>query len=489
MQRPLKARVLGDVVPRGIGNGARWNAFAASPGRINLFRKKTLRIPLVRPLKSLVIVGAALFLAFGSVMAPTALPRAAGDTATSTDPSAERAALQTQLQQLGGQINQYEGQISSYESQGNTLKGEIGILNAKIAKLNLQIQATHLTIQELDQQIASTQSQIGITQADIASKKTAIGGLMESLYQNDQVNLVEIFLKSPRLSDFWSNAQNIALIQDNLRVAVQQVTDLQSALTDQEQQFEASKADAASAAVYQQAQAAEVASTKGQKTQLLTATQGQESKYQTLLTQTKATAAQIRSRIFELLGGGQLSFGDAYQYAKLAGAATGIDPAFILAILDRESALGQNVGQCNYETAMQPSDIPTFLQITASLNLDPNTMMVSCANADGAYGGAMGPAQFIPSTWELYASAVANVTGNHPASPWNNADAFVATALYLQDAMTGCKSVYSAVTSEERCTAAKYYAGSRWRNYLWTYGEAVVERSQSFAGDIQTLTS
>lgn len=449
------------------------------------------RIPLTNCLKAMIVVGAAMFLVFGSAVAPTNIPRAVGDTSTSTttDAATERAALQDQLQQLEGQINQYEGQISSYESQGNTLKGEIGLLNAKIAKLNLQIRATNLTIQQLDQQISETESQITVTQADIATKKAAIGGLMQGLYQNDQVSMVEVFLQNPRLSDFWNDSQNILLVQDNLRVAVQQVTDLQTQLQSQEQQFQASKDDAASAAQYQQAQAAEVAGTKDQESQLLSQTKGQESKYQTLLALTKATAAQIRNRIFQLLGGGQLSFGDAYQYAKLAGGATDIDPAFILAILDRESALGQNVGQCSYKTAMRPSDIPTFLQITATLGLDPNTMMVSCANTDGAYGGAMGPAQFVPSTWELYGSQVATITGHNPPSPWNNGDAFAATALYLENAMTGCRALYSAVTSVERCTAAKYYAGSRWRSYLWTYGEAVVERAQSFAGDIQTLTS
>lgn len=489
MQRPLKPRVLGDVVPRGREKRAQWDAFAAPSLRLNLSAKKALRIPLTRALKALVVIAGAVFLVFGSVSAPTSIPHAAGDTATTTDAAAERAALQDQLQQLESQMNQYEGQIASYESQGNTLKGEIDLLNAKIARLNLQIRATNLTIQELDQQIAGTQSQITITQADIANKQAAIGGLMQSLYQNDHLSLVEIFLRDPHLSDFWSDSQNILLVEDNLRVAVEQVTALQSQLQDQVQQFEASKADAASAAAYQKAQAAEVAGTKDQKTQLLVATKGQESKYQVLLTQTRQTAAQIRSRIFQLLGGGQLSFGDAYQYAKLAGGATGIDPAFILAILDRESALGQNVGQCNYKTAMRPTDIPTFLRITASLGLDPNTMMVSCANVDGAYGGAMGPAQFIPSTWELYADQVTSITGHRPPSPWNNADAFAATALYLNDAMAGCRAIYSAPTSQERCTAAKYYAGARWRNYLWTYGEAVVERAQSFAGDIKTITS
>jgi len=494
MQGPSKPRLFGDV-------SSRWNAFDDPSRRLNLSRRKTFRIPLTRSLKALISLAGVGFLFFGSANAPTVLPLAVGDTTTtppagtsaavpsSTDTTAERNALQDQLQQLEGQIDQYEGQISSYEQQGNTLSGQISTLNAKISKLNLQIQATNLTIAELDNQIASTQSEIAVTQNDIDTKKTAIAGLVQALYENDHTTLVEAFLKNPQLSDFWSDTQNIALIQDDLRVAVDQITSLQSQLQDQETQFVASKSDAASAAAYQQAQAAEVAATKTQKSQLLTATKGQESKYQQLLAVTKATAAQIRNRIFQLLGGGQLSFEDAYQYAKLASGATGIDPSFILAILDRESALGQNVGQCSYKTAMSPSNRPIFLNITSQLGLDPNTMMVSCPNADGAYGGAMGPAQFVPSTWELYASGVSNITGDDPPSPWKNADAFAATALYLKDGMVGCQAVYTALVSQERCTAAKYYAGSRWRNYLWTYGEAVVERAQGFAADIQTINS
>jgi peptidoglycan hydrolase CwlO-like protein len=500
MQRPLKPRVLGDIA-------SRWNAYSEPKDRLNLSHRKVFRLPLTRSLKAFIVMAGIVFLFFGSADAPTvALPRAAGDAtataastvtsatatttgASSTDTTAEQNALQAQLQQLETQIDQYQGQISSYQQQGSTLSGQINTLNAKIASINLQIQATTLTITQLDDQISSTQSEITTTQSDIDQKKAAIGSLVQALYENDQTSLVEVFLKDPRLSDFWSDTQDISLLQDNLRVAVDQITDLQSQLQDQEQQFEASKSDAASAAAYQQAQAQEVSTTKSQKSELLTETKGQESKYQTLLTQTQATAAQIRNRIFQLLGGGQLSFEDAYQYAKLASGATGIDPSFILAILDRESALGQNIGQCNYKTAMSPSNIPIFLQITSQLNLDPNTMMVSCANADGAYGGAMGPAQFEPSTWELYASAVSSITGDNPPSPWNNADAFAATALYLKDGMTGCESVYSATIDQERCTAAKYYAGSRWRSYLWTYGEAVVERAEGFASDIQTINS
>ncbi len=482
---------MGDIVPLCPRGKGRWDAFGAPSRRLNLSpTQRIVRIPITNIARSAVVLGAIAFFVFGSVIAPTVLIRASGDTTNSASSTiAERSQLESQLQQLEGQIDQYEGQISSYEKQGNTLSNQIGVLNDKIAKLNLQIRATNLTLTELNQNIAQTQSQIVVTQSNIVDKKAALGNLLQGLYENDQVTLIEAFLRDPQLSDFWNDTQNITLLQDNLRVAVQQVTDLQGQLQDQEQQFEASKADTANIAVYQQAQADEITSTKTQKNQLLTETEGQESKYQALLQQTQATAAQIRNRIFQLLGGGQLSFEDAYQYAKVASNATGVDPSLILAVLDRESALGENVGQCNYQAAMSPSNIPLFLQITQQLGLDPNTMTVSCANADGAYGGAMGPAQFVPSTWELYASGISKVTGNNPPSPWNNADAFVATGLYLGDAMSDCEATYASSVSIERCTAAKYYAGGRWQNYLWTYGEAVVERAQSFAKDIATITS
>ncbi|MEK7608064.1 MAG: lytic murein transglycosylase [Patescibacteria group bacterium] len=452
--------------------------------RINLSPRRGFSVAAPFALLQILILCAILTsLFFGNATAPTA------STLAANSPQEERAGLEKQLQELESQIDQYQDQIKQYEKQGKTLKGEVDKLNAQISKLNLQIKSVNITLKDLDGKIVSTETKIGETQENITLKEDALSELIRQIQQAEADTFLEILLKNPTLSDFFDHVNNLSLVQGGLRTTILQIKDLQQALEEDKEELTLARADAEAAKSFRESQRQETDRTKSEKNNLLVVTKGQESKYQALLQKTKANAAQIRSRLFEFLGGGELSFEDAYRFAKIAGDATGVRPAFILAILDRESALGQNVGRCKYneifpstgKPAMHPTrDVPAFLKIVSALGLQPDSVTVSCPNRDGTYGGAMGPAQFIPSTWAGYADDVASVTGRSPASPWNNGDAFVAAGLYLRDA---------GASTNERNAAARYYCGTRWNRSVCTnvYGAKVVERASKFQEDINII--
>jgi membrane-bound lytic murein transglycosylase B len=90
------------------------------------------------------------------------------------------------------------------------------------------------------------------------------------------------------------------------------------------------------------------------------------------------------------------------------------------------------------------------------LGLDPDTTPLSCPWGNG-WGGAMGPSQFIPTTWQAYEARIASAVGVRTPNPWDPEHAIMATAIYMKD-LGAAAGGYTA----ERTAALKYYAGGNW---------------------------
>lgn len=489
----IRPKVLVDIVtPR------KTTSFSDLESRLNLsFKPLKKRLSLGNTRIFLVAGAVAITLGFGSVFAPTVDIKA-----QTINSASEKQALESQLQDLESQIAEYERTVSEYQKQGSTLKGEINRLLAKIGQANLQVKAINLNLTKLDGDIKTTTQKISAAESQMEQKKQFIASAIRDIDKSENQNLLEVLVANPSLSDFFGNVNNILIIQNNLQENLKTLEDLRVNYLDEKEQLGLQKTDAQNLKAYQESQRIAIENLKKDKDNILKVTKGKESEYQKILTKTKATAAEIRSRLFHLLGGGEMTFEQAYQYAYAAERATGIRAALLLAVLDQESALGKNVGRCDYQTAMHPKrDIPAFLEIIDMLGLQGDLaagkIKVSCPIvSDGAYGGAMGPSQFIPSTWKMYMARISEVTGVKTANPWNNRDAFVATALYLKDAYgsSDCvnygaknKTVAPEQMLKERCAAAKYYAGSRWYTYRFAYGEPVIDRAAKFDADIAVL--
>ncbi len=484
--------------------------FSEKPAIVNLRPQRKERGIFIRSaIKNTIILSAIIALFLGTASAPVLYPTPPVVNAVTQEQEEERKRLEDQLAEYEQQIVEYEQTINAYQVQGKSLSSEIWRLEANISKINLQIKAIKISLRKLDQEIEDTKADISETEQGIARSRGVLMSLIQNIYEQDSETIMEILIKNPRLSDFFGSVNDLIAVQDSVRASLEQIIELRKQLIVQEEYLAEERLDVLAMSEYQVTQQKKIQKIQEERKDLLATTKGEESRYKELLEEAKKTAAEIRSQIFKLLGGGELTFGEAYKIASFAEASTNIRAAFILAVLSQESAIngiiGKNLGQCYYNdprnnksgTVMKDSQKDAFLEITRSLTLDPDTTPVSCPiPRDGAYGGAMGPAQFMPTTWDIFKKRIASITGGNPPSPFNNADAFVGTALYLKDAYnsSSCKKYaadYANVSPEqllrERCAAARYYAGGNWWNYRWIYGEPVVERASRFQNDIDIL--
>jgi membrane-bound lytic murein transglycosylase B len=336
--------------------------------------------------------------------------------------------------------------------------------------------------------------------------KNQLAGILQIIYEEDQTSLIEILLSGADISEFFDNLVALETLDEKSHDFLQEIKGLKTSLEGQKQSLDTEKGDLESALKMQTLQKQESQNVQKQQEYFLQLTEVQYQQYLKEKQATEAKAAEIRARIFEVAGITKApTFGEAYSIAKWVEGLTGARPAFLLAVLQQESAIGKNVGQCylsdastgvgvnintgaSIKNVMKPmglsgrkGDVEDFLTITKELGMDPYKTPVSCPIPSvGGYGGAMGPAQFIPTTWMIYKSDLQRILGR-PANPWNIQDAFRASGLYL--------ARYGAAkqTRDAEWAAAMYYfAGSLNSKYSF-YANSVLKIADGFADDIAIL--
>lgn len=343
----------------------------------------------------------------------------------------------------------YEGKVSEKQAEGKTLQNEIYVLRNRIKGLDNEIYKSNLMIKDLSIQIEDTECSIEDKEQKIEEAKLRLAELLRLIEEQDRNSLVEIMLSEEHLSDFFDEMAALEALNFKNQEVLAEIKDLKIHLEEERENLGGEKQDFEYTAAASEIQKERSQSLKSEQEWLLKETKGEEELYQDYLEETEKKAAEIRKRIFQLAQVGEEeapSYEEAYQIAKYVEGVTGVRAALVLGLLQVESAIGKNVGQCNckgrsycahpeisWEDVMRNNQYDAFKEIVNDLGLDIDSTPVSCSISGGKvqWGGAMGPAQFIPTTWKLYKPKVEAIT-NKTASPWVVRDAFLAAGLYLK---------------------------------------------------------
>ena len=372
--------------------------------------------------------------------------------------------LEAELAALEQQIKEQEALLNTQRKESGTITRDISILTGEIQKAKLAIKQKTVLINKLNDEIKEKNKTIGVLSDRIGKQKDSLAELLRKANQIEEVTLAEFILSNQTVGEFYNDLEKITSIKEAVVLKVSEIKTTKN-LTEKEKQELQEKQDAeVNAKVEIEGQKRSVEKKEGEKKSLLTVSKSKEKTYEQVLKEREKKAAEIRSALFALRDSAAIPFGKALEYATEASKKTGVRPAFVLAILKQESNMGENVGRCNragdppskkWAAIMKPTrDHAPFLAITAALGFDPDNIPLSCPIGSG-WGGAMGPSQFIPSTWTIFVNKMKNILGiSGMPNPWDPRHAITASSVYLSDlgADTG---TYTAL----RNAACRYYSG------------------------------
>jgi len=414
-------------------------------------------------------------------------------TLTISSNQSDKDYCRNELTQIEAQLTDLINKQKEQQKQTGTLKGDVDYLTSQINALKTKIKARALAITQLKVNIKEKVNTIQSLSNKIDREHESLAQLLRNTNEFDDENIVHLILSDASISNFYSDLESYASIKQAVKASADLIRGIKTETEVVKKDLEKKQDAETDAKVELENAQKKVVKSETEKKQLLAISKDKEQAYQKLAAEKKARADKIRAALFQLRDTKAIPFGTALKYAQEVQIKTGVRPAFLLAIITQETNLGANIGTCNrpddppsknWKAVMKPDrDQGPFERITSALGLNPYSVPVSCP-WNGGWGGAMGPSQFIPSTWELYAKKIAsalNISGM--PNPWEPRDAFFASSIYLGE-LGADNGGYTA----ERTAALKYYAGSNWKlKKNAFYGDNVMKKASGIQADIDLL--
>jgi len=398
---------------------------------------------------------------------------------TESEIAAQESKWREELVATEKEIAQWESILGQTKQGTASLERDSQILQAKINEAKAFIKKRQIQIEQLTRDIGLKTKTIQELEDKMGRGKESLAAILRSTDELDTYSLVEVMLSNKNFSEFFEDIDSFSSIKESLEKQFDEIRYLQAKTDEERKVLDDKRIAEADTKAKIEADKKKVEIDEKEKQRLISINKTQEKTYQQVIAEKQKKAAQIRAALFSLRDTEGIPFGDALKYATLASQKTGVRPALILAILTQESDLGKNQGSCLvnnlengdgagkntgtiFERVMKaPRDTVPFEDITKRLGKDWRMTPVSCPpgtiwSASRGYGGAMGPSQFIPSTWELFKNKLGSSLGLDADSvnPWNPEHAILATAVYMSD-LGASSGTYTA----ERNAACKYYSG------------------------------
>ncbi|PIP26742.1 MAG: hypothetical protein COX31_00690 [Candidatus Moranbacteria bacterium CG23_combo_of_CG06-09_8_20_14_all_40_16] len=352
--------------------------------------------------------------------------------------------------------------IEKYEDKLEDVTKELQQSQGLLQKTTREVMTTRSLIEKTSSEITRKEAEVKNLNNRIELNRKILSEYVRQVYYNDEESLlVRLALGEDSLGGILGNLNQSLGIKDR-------ILNLLEETKKSKEELEKVKT--------------ELTGKKEEHEELLVIKKNEQAEIQQDVRETQITLAEIQQKMSKLRStlsaflGKSFTIDDVVKEVTYASGKTGVRKEFLFAVLDKETDLGRFTGGCTYKNSkMGATNEKIFKGICDDLGYDYKKMKVSCPLSYGI-GGAMGVAQFMPSTWinPKYAPRIAAITGNKPANPWSLKDGILGMALYLKDKGGDKKS-------GEHTAAAAYHCGSNLsRTVCQNYANSVISWSKGY---------
>jgi len=408
-------------------------------------------------------------------------------TLAAETPQANKATLdelkqnQEQLVAKEQELTELNEKIATLKSKQRTATNQAELAAEQLARVarqlqtaELQLERTLLTLSLNQEESAKTAAQIQLLREQIDVNREQLRSTIRSLYQHDQISLVDLILSSDSLGIVLTEQRAYHELQQRIVELIQQLRASEQLLGEHQVQLLERQEELDNLKSLQARQQGELDNQRQAKQRFLSSKQEQQAEYEDLVTEALMARREIEQKIFTLQSVGlQLSLNDVFSAARYASGLTGVRPALLLAIIKVETNVGQWLGSGTFPDDMHPASRDAFLRLTSKLGLNPYQTPISRRPTSyQGWGGAIGPGQFMPDTWERLEPRLASLMSKQP-DPFQLPDSLVAIGLMLADRGAGDPG-------KEFEAVGRFLAGPNWQYHTW-YSNRVLAVAEEYA--------
>jgi peptidoglycan hydrolase CwlO-like protein len=319
-------------------------------------------------------------------------------------------ACEREKQNAQNRIIQLSAQKTQIENKEGNIQWYLSNLNYDLRNINAEIVNANISISKID-------SEIKRANKILAVKKAALSATIKEVYELNQTSYVEMLLSFGTLSKFSDKLIEIGAVQKEITGSLKDISQIKQKLAQKKQEQykykQVQNLSRQSLAAKQNQQEYLLSQLKSAKTPI-------EQEMATLtseLRELKASMSRIQDYLSMWLIGSKPTWAQIFSAVQNASSSyPQVRTSLLLGVLSSESGYGTGLGVAGkYKEYCQGNELDNLLKICGKYGYDPAKVPMSSACA-------LGPAQFIPSTWLGYGDG-----GN----PWNLNDALRGMAHYL----------------------------------------------------------